>query len=171
MEVLRSSTLLWCLALSIVTQATYSQGSSRYLYSQAAPSHLSSGQRWPDSSERDACRPIRDRIGRTSPRFNDELRRSSNSRVYYQCSDCRYMSQRCEDRLDALVNLVRNEFRYGRILQVQRAWTNQEIQGQNQSLHYEGEFCTHRTITAGRAIRAFLFERKYYNVGVNDLLP
>eukprot|EP00117_Sycon_ciliatum_P011161 scpid2447/ scgid12756/ Protocadherin Fat 4; Cadherin family member 14; FAT tumor suppressor homolog 4; Fat-like cadherin protein FAT-J len=159
-------------ALVLLSTVSVALGSSNY-FSDPAPSTLRSGERWPDVDEIVACRPIRDRIGRTSPRYTAELVSNRNSRVRFACSTCRVMSSRCDALLNTLEDSVYYRWRTSRAVEVREAWTEQEIPGRNQSLRYEGRSLSLRlrsgssydhTILAGLCIKAgFDWVKNYGN--------
>ncbi len=88
--------------------------------------------------EKAVCREITDRISFGSPRFNNELVRSANSKVNF-CSNeyCKWVSSRLKSRLDVLANV------YPHVMSILLAWSNSSYSYpygivESNSLHYEG---------------------------------
>lgn len=123
-------------AITLLLQTAVVLAQSQFDYSQQPiPIPFVLGDRYPDRSETDVCRPIFDHILRDSARFTDELVYNANQQVTFATDDSRRMTSRMQTRLDRLREIYDGEFT------VLKAWTefpDSEVQN-DLSLHYEGE--------------------------------
>lgn len=93
----------------------------------------------PNKPERDASGPITKKIKRTDPEFKNLVENTNASIVFKNEEGTgadRMMSKKLSDRLDALANLVTQEWT-GVKLRVTEAW-DEDDEHSGQALHYEG---------------------------------
>ena len=96
------------------------------------------GDRYPNRTEFDECRPIQLQLKRTSSKFNATITQNTNPNLNFVTADPSLMTSRLTSRLDILAGLYHD--RFGGKLNVLLSYTdadNPQVTA-NDSLHFEG---------------------------------
>ena len=104
------------------------------------PNPFRVGDKYPLRSEISVCRPIQDHIKRSSARYDSQLVTNTNGDINFSTADSRIMSSRLQSRLNTLAATYKSQF--NQRITVLKAWTSfpdPELDGDEFSLHYEGE--------------------------------